>query len=328
MITATLLTNNYFSTNKTVQTMRSQTTSNILMIRPVRFGFNEQTAESNAFQDKAFGQQTQETAQTQALQEFDEMVARLRKHGVNVIVVDDTPEPHTPDSIFRTTGFLSIITVQSSNIRCRLPTVVWRDAKISLVYWKKIFISIEELTFRILKKKASFWRVLALWYLTVSLRLPTLVFHHAHESVLNEFGIQMNYEIVKFTAVDGAGKQIYHTNVLMCIGDMFAVICLEAIPDLDERLNVRNSLESSGKQVIEITLDQMNQFAGNMLEIRSEKGDRYLVMSDAAYYSLTQAQTKILGDYCTILHFDLSMIEGNGGGSARCMMAEVHLPMK
>jgi hypothetical protein len=148
------------------------------------------------------------------------------------------------------------------------------------------------------------------------------------EEVLKEFSIQMNYEIVSFNAVDGAGKQIYHTNVVMCIGDMFAVICLEAIPDLDERLMVRNSLEQSGKRVVEISLAQMNQFAGNMLEIKSQKGQKMLVMSSSAYHSLSPKQITILNEYCTIHHFDLSMIEGNGGGSARCMMAEVHLPVK
>jgi len=309
--------------------MRSQTTSNILMIRPVRFGFNEQTAESNAFQDKAFGQQTQETAQTQALQEFDEMVARLRKHGVNVIVVDDTPEPHTPDSIFPNNwvsfhynGTVIEYPMQAPNRRLER-----RQDIISLL--EKDFYINRRIDLSNFEEKGEFLEGTGSMVLDRKFKIAyACISPRTHESVLSEFGIQMNYEIVKFTAVDGAGKQIYHTNVLMCIGDMFAVICLEAIPDLDERLNVRNSLESGGKQVIEITLDQMNQFAGNMLEIRSEKGDRYLVMSDAAYYSLTQAQTKILGDYCTILHFDLSMIEGNGGGSARCMMAEVHLPMK
>jgi hypothetical protein len=149
-----------------------------------------------------------------------------------------------------------------------------------------------------------------------------------NKDILKEFSTQMNYEIVTFNAVDDAGKQIYHTNVVMCIGDMFAVICLEAISDLDERLLVRNSLEQSGKTVVEITLKQMNQFAGNMLEIKSKKGEKLLVMSSSAYNSLSPKQIKILNEYCTIYHFDLSMIEGNGGGSARCMMAEIHLPGK
>jgi hypothetical protein len=114
----------------------------------------------------------------------------------------------------------------------------------------------------------------------------------------------------------------------MCVGDKFSVICLEAIPNLDQRLQVRNSLESHGKRVIEISLEQMNQFAGNMLEVQNQSGDKILVMSSAAYHSLNPEQIKLLENYCSIHHFDLSMIEGNGGGSARCMMAEIHLPFK
>jgi hypothetical protein len=114
----------------------------------------------------------------------------------------------------------------------------------------------------------------------------------------------------------------------MCIGDRFAVICLEAIPDLDERLTVRNSLEQSGKRIIDISLAQMSQFAGNMLEVKNQKGESILVMSNSAYGSLQPKQLVILNEYCTVCHFDLTMIEGNGGGSARCMMAEIHLPLK
>jgi hypothetical protein len=143
--------------------------------------------------------------------------------------------------------------------------------------------------------------------------------------VLNEFGRTLGYEIVAFNAVDGENRQIYHTNVLMCIGSFVAVICLEAIPNLDERNSVKSKLEKSGKRVVEITLKQMNNFAGNMLEVEGKDKIKYLVMSSSAYHSLTHQQIDILDDYCVLMHFDLSMIEGNGGGSARCMMAEVHL---
>ena len=307
--------------------MRSQTTSNILMIRPVRFGFNEQTAESNAFQDKAFGQQTQETAQTQALQEFDEMVARLRKHGVNVIVVDDTPEPHTPDSIFPNNwvsfhynGTVIEYPMQAPNRRLER-----RQDIISLL--EKDFYINRRIDLSNFEEKGEFLEGTGSMVLDRKFKIAyACISPRTHESVLSEFGIQMNYEIVKFTAVDGAGKQIYHTNVLMCIGDMFAVICLEAIPDLDERLNVRNSLESSGKQVIEITLDQMNQFAGNMLQVENKSGQRYLVMSKTAHDSLTSEQTDTLKKHTKLLVVEIPTIERLGGGSARCMMAEVFLP--
>lgn len=309
--------------------MRSQTTSNILMIRPVNFGFNQETAESNAFQDAAFGKQNQGQAQQIALKQFDEMVEQLQKSGVNVVVIEDTAEPHTPDSIFPNNwisfhGNGSVITypMQAENRRLERREDIIRQLGESFYINRRIDLSVSEAAGKFLEGTGSMVldRKYKIAYACLSPR--------THEDILKEFSVQMNYEIVAFNAVDGSGKQIYHTNVVMCIGDMFAVICLEAIPDLDERLMVRNSLEQSGKRVVEITLQQMNQFAGNMLEVKSVRGAKILVMSSSAYHSLTPKQLDILDDYCTIHHFDLSMIEGNGGGSARCMMAEVHLPTK
>jgi hypothetical protein len=309
--------------------MRSQTTSNILMIRPVNFGFNPETAESNAFQNVEFGKQNQNNAQTVALQEFDEMVTQLRKAGVNVMVIDDTPEPHTPDSIFpnnwisfHANGTVITYPMQAENRRLERREDIVEQISESFYINRRIDLSVFETENKFLEGTGSMVldRKHKIAYACLSPR--------THEDVLKEFSVQMNYEIVKFNAVDGSNKQIYHTNVLMCIGDMFAVICLEAIPDLDERLMVRNSLEQSGKRIVEISLEQMNQFAGNMLEVKGHHGEKILVMSRAAHNSLTEKQIDILDDYCSIHSFDLTMIEGNGGGSARCMMAEVHLPIK
>jgi hypothetical protein len=309
--------------------MRSQTTPNILMIRPVNFGFNQETAESNAFQKVEFGEQNKEKSQQIALLEFDGMVEQLRKSGVNVIVINDNLEPYTPDSIFPNNwvsfhGNGSVITypMQAENRRLERRNDIIEQLSESFYINRRIDLSDFEADKKFLEGTGSMVldRKFKIAYACLSPR--------THEDVLKEFSAQMNYEIVAFNAVDGAGKQIYHTNVVMCIGDMFAVICLEAIPDLDERLMVRSSLEQSGKRVVEISLEQMNQFAGNMLEIKSQKGQKMLVMSSSAYHSLNQIQHTILNEYCTIYHFDLSMIEGNGGGSARCMMAEIHLPMK
>ena len=309
--------------------MRSQTTSNILMIRPVSFGFNQETAESNAFQNAEFGEQNKGESQQEALGEFDEMVSQLRKSGVNVIVVDDTAEPHTPDSIFPNNwvsfhGNGSLITypMQAKNRRLERREDIIEQISALFYVNRKIDLSVFEKENKFLEGTGSLVldRKFKIAYTCLSPR--------THEEVLKEFSVQMNYEIIAFNAIDGGGKQIYHTNVVMCIGDMFAVICLEAIPDLDEKLMVRNSLEQSGKRVVEISLEQMNQFAGNMLEIKSKTGQKMLVMSSSAYKSLTSKQIDVLDDYCTIHHFDLSMIEGNGGGSARCMIAEIHLPLK
>ncbi|MET3129098.1 hypothetical protein ABID42_004220 [Arcicella rosea] len=309
--------------------MQNQTTAHILMIRPVRFGFNEQTATSNAFQNQAFGKETQASSQEIALKEFDEMVAQLRKAGVDIIVIEDTPNPHTPDSIFpnnwisfHNDGTVMLYPMQAENRRLERREDIVDSLQEKFYVNKVIDLSSFEQEDKFLEGTGSMVldRKNKIAYACISPR--------THQEVLAEFALQTNYQIVAFEAVDENGKQIYHTNVLMCVGDMFSVVCLEAVPDLDERLQLRNSLESNGKRIVEITQAQMNQFAGNMLEVRSEKGDKMLVMSNAAYYSLTSSQIKILEDYCTIHHFDLSMIEGNGGGSARCMMAEVHLPLK
>lgn len=309
--------------------MRSQTTSNLLMIRPVNFGFNQETAESNAFQNAKFGEQNKDKSQQIALKEFDEMVNHLRKVGVNIIVIDDTSEPYTPDSIFPNNwvsfhGNGSVITypMQAENRRLERREDIIEKISESFYINRRIDLSGFESENKFLEGTGSMVldRKYKIAYACLSPRTQA--------EVLKEFSIQMNYEIIAFNAVDSAGKQIYHTNVLMCIGDMFAVICLEAIPDLDERLLVRNALEQSGKRIIDISLEQMNQFAGNMLEVKSQKGEKILVMSSSAYYSLEPKQLEILNEYSSIYHFDLSMIEGNGGGSARCMIAEIHLPMK
>jgi hypothetical protein len=285
--------------------------------------------ESNAFQNAEFGKQNKDQSQQIALREFDEMVNQLRKSGVNVIVIDDTAEPYTPDSIFPNNwvsfhGNGSVITypMQAENRRLERREDIIQQLSETFYINRRIDLSGFEAESKFLEGTGSMVldRKYKIAYACLSPR--------THEEVLKEFSIQMNYEIVSFNAIDGAGKQIYHTNVVMCIGDMLAVICLESIPDLDERLKVRNSLEQSGKRVVEISSEQMNQFAGNMLEVKSQKGQKMLVMSSSAYHSLSQKQITILNEYCTIHHFDLSMIEGNGGGSARCMMAEIHLPMK
>jgi hypothetical protein len=309
--------------------MRSQATSHILMIRPVRFGFNEQTAVTNAFQDVKLAAQTKDLAQEDAQREFDEMVLHLKAVGVDVIEIEDTPEPHTPDSIFpnnwvsfHNNGTVILYPMQAENRRLErrkdiiklLEERFYINRLIDLSYFEEQNKYLEGTGSMVLDRKFK------TAYACLSPR--------THEEVLKEFALQMNYEVVAFTAVDEAGKQIYHTNVLMCIGDMFALICLEAIPDLDERYVVRQTLEQSGRQIVEISLDQMKHFAGNMLQVKNAKGNSLLVMSTQAYESLSHKQIDALDDYATLLHFDLSMIEGNGGGSARCMMAEVHLPLK
>jgi hypothetical protein len=310
--------------------MQAQATSNILMIRPVNFAFNLQTAESNAFQDTDSQALAIEITQENALREFDIMVNQLRAIGVNVMVYEDTPKPYTPDSIFPNnwvsfhhSGKVCLYPMQAENRRLERRPDIIDDLSNNFHVETVIDLTGFEEENKFLEGTGSLVldRMHRIAYACISPR--------TNEEVLEAWEKQMNgYKIVKFRAVDAHDKEIYHTNVMMCIGDIFAVICLQSIKDLDERLMVKESLESTGKNVIEISLEQMNSFAGNMLMVNNQKGHRILVMSTRAYESLNQAQKNQLGDYADILHFDLNIIETCGGGSARCMMAEVHLPEK
>lgn len=309
--------------------MQSQTTSNILMIRPVSFAFNEQTAESNAFQDIKSKSWTNNVTQQDALQEFDAMVSQLRAAGVNVIVYDDTPEPHTPDSIFPNnwisfhhSGKVCLYPMQAENRRLERRSDIIDDLR------KNFHVEVV-LDFTHFEKEGKFLEGTGSMVLDRMHRTAyACISPRTNAEVLDAWAKQMRYQLVKFTSVDTHGKDVYHTNVVMCIGDTFAVICLNSIPDLDERLMVKEALESSGKNVIEISLEQMNNFAGNMLLVKNKKGHHLLVMSTSAFESLTHNQKIELEEYADIQHFDLTMIETCGGGSARCMMAEVHLPEK
>lgn len=310
--------------------MQAQTTSNILMIRPVNFAFNLQTAESNAFQDTDSQALDVNITQENALREFDVMVSQLRAIGVNVLVYDDTPKPYTPDSIFPNnwvsfhhSGKVCLYPMQAENRRLERRTDIIEELSANYHVEKIIDLTSFEQENKFLEGTGSLVldRMHRIAYACLSPR--------TNEEVLTAWEEQMNgYKIVKFRAVDANEKEIYHTNVMMCIGDNFAVVCLQSIADLDERLMVKESLVSTGKNVIEITLEQMNEFAGNMLLVTNQKEHRILVMSTRAYDSLTADQKKVLEEYADIAHFDLNIIETCGGGSARCMMAEVHLPEK
>jgi hypothetical protein len=308
--------------------IQEQATSTILMIRPVRFGFNIETANSNAFQDVQAAQNT--NAQIEALAEFDGMVSQLRAAGVDVIVIEDTLEPHTPDSIFPNnwvsfhhSGKVILYPMEAQNRRLERRTDIIEQLSHDFHIEEIIDLTASETNQQYLEGTGSMVldRMNRIAYACISSR--------TNEAVLATWQSYMSgYELVCFGAFDQNGKAIYHTNVLMCVGDTFAVVCLEALTDLDERLMLKEKLEKSGKIIIEISLDQMNHFAGNMLLVKKKTGAKLLVMSSQAYRSLTESQIRILGSFTEILHSDLSTIEANGGGSARCMMAEVHLPKK
>ncbi|GAB3538773.1 arginine deiminase-related protein [Spirosoma fluminis] len=299
------------------------------MIRPVRFGFNEQTAESNAFQDIKMAAQTKDVAQEDAQREFDEMVRQLRAIGVDVMVYDDTVEPYTPDSIFpnnwvsfHASGTVVLYPMQAENRRLERRTDIIDDLAKRYHVAKVVDLTHFEQEGKFLEGTGSMVldRMHRVAFASLSPR--------THPDVLAEFSRQTGYRTLSFHAADQNGKPIYHTNVLMCIADTFVVVCLAAISNPDERLMVRQELERLNKRIIDISLEQMANFAGNMLMITTQKGQKLLVMSTRAFESLTAKQIDLLDDYATLLHFDLSMVEANGGGSARCMMTEVHLPLK
>ncbi|MDB5133894.1 MAG: hypothetical protein JWP37_497 [Mucilaginibacter sp.] len=302
----------------------SQTTSHILMIRPVNFGFNEQTAGSNAFQNRNVSQQK---VQDNALKEFDNLVNILQENGVEVIVVDDTPEPHTPDSIFPNNwvsfhddGNVFLYPMMAENRRLERREDIIMDLEDEFKIKHVIDLSRFEHEHKFLEGTGSMVldRENKIAYACISPRTD--------KDVLDLFCLQSGYRPVLFHAVDQGGMDIYHTNVLMCIGSQFAVICLDSITDEDEKNSVTAVLKLTHKDIIAISFTQMNQFAGNMLELKNKSGDSLLVMSQNAYQSLDEGQKTTLEKHCKLLYADINTIENNGGGSARCMIAEVHLP--
>jgi hypothetical protein len=303
--------------------MQEQITSNVLMIRPVNFNFNEETADSNKFQTKGNEDNINFSAQVA----FDQFVEQLQLRGINVMVIEDTPEPFTPDSIFPNnwismhhSGKVVLYPMEAQNRRSERRKDILD--KIKQKYDLNVVLDFthyeEENKFLEGTGSLVLDRIHRVAFACISSR--------TNPEVLAAWKKQMNYELVTFNAFDQNQHPIYHTNVVMCMGDTFCVICLESISDLDERLLIKQKIESLGKEVIEISLTQMNEFAGNMLLVKNKNEKKFLVMSDRAYNSLNKNQVEVLEDYAEIIHPDLGVIETYGGGSARCMIAEIHLP--
>ena len=307
-----------------------QTTNSILMIRPVAFRMNEQTAVNNYYQ-KVLDGLLPATVNAKAQQEFDTFVEKLIAVGVDVTVVDDTLSPDTPDSIFpnnwisfHENGDVALYPMFAENRREER-----REDLLDILEDKGFVIenivdytSAEEDGF-FLEGTGSLLldRVNSKAYCALSPR--------ADEELFIEFCEDFDYAPVIFEAfqtVDSERKLIYHTNVMMCLGETFAVICSDCIDDKKERKMVLDNLKENGKEIILITEAQMNNFAGNMLEVRGSNEKRYLVMSAAAHQSLNPKQIEQLEQHAEILSSSLDTIEACGGGSARCMMAEIFLP--
>ena len=301
------------------------------MIRPVAFRMNEQTAVNNYYQ-KVLDGLSPETVNAKAQEEFDTFVNKLKMVGVDVTVVNDTFNPDTPDSIFpnnwisfHESGDVVLYPMFAENRREE------RREDILEILEDKGFIINDFITDYTLAEEDGFYlegtgsllldRENGKAYCALSPR--------ADEELFIEFCEDFEFTPVLFEAfqtVNGERKLIYHTNVMMCLGETYAVICADCIDDKKERKMVLESLRGDEKEIILITEDQVNNFAGNMLEVKGTDDRRYLVMSKSAHQSLTKKQIAQLEEHVTILSSSLDTIEACGGGSARCMMAEVFLP--
>ena len=299
-----------------------------MMIRPVRFGFNPQTAGSNAFQT-VDAEGSSAATQAAALAEFDAYVAALRAAGIEVLVFEDTPEPHTPDSIFPNNwvsfhddGRVALYPMEAPNRRDERREDIIAAMKSQHGYQisERIDFSKAEQEGKYLEGTGSLIFDYANKEVYASYSTRT------HPDLLAEVGEKLGFEVIGFHAVDAGGKDIYHTNVVMALGHSYVVIGLDAIPDATERDKVTSRLERTGHEIIALTQEQLAQFAGNMYELQDANGGYHLVMSTTARKSLRPEQVAAIERHASILAVDISTIERYGGGSARCMIAEVRLP--
>jgi hypothetical protein len=307
-----------------------QTTNTILMIRPINFRMNEQTAVNNYYQ-KILDNVLPETVNAKAQQEFDTYVERLRGIGVNVIVVNDTDEFDTPDSIFpnnwvsfHENGNVGLYPMYAENRRFE------RREDILLALEAAGFIINNIIDYTSAEEEYVFLEGTGSIVLDrVNRKAYCALSPRADEDLFIEFCENFEYTPVIFASnqtVNGNRMSIYHTNVMMCLGETFAVICLDTIDNKKERKSVVNHLKEDGKDIINITEVQVNNFAGNMLQVKGTNNVLYLIMSESAYKSLSESQISTLEKHNKILFSSLNTIEACGGGSARCMMAEVFLP--
>ena len=308
--------------------MRRQTTSHLLMVRPSNFAFNEETAANNAFQSRD-GNMAPEDIKANAILEFDGFVEKLRMAGVHVVVAQDSDMPVKPDAVFPNNWVTfhqegTLITYPMFAPTRRLErdnTVIDQIVKSGFKVQKRLHFENSEEDDRFLEGTGS------------------IIFDHQHRlayaclsprtdaELLEDLCRAIGYRKVVFHSTDASGKDVYHTNVMMALGETFVVICLDSVRDAAERAMLENLFRETGKEIVLITLDQMNAFAGNMLQVRNTDEETILVMSSTAYHALAPEQIETLKKHTRLLYADLHTIETYGGGSARCMMAEVFLPV-
>jgi hypothetical protein len=294
----------------------------ILMVRPYQFYFNQQTAANNFFQSNI----NIENANELAIAEFDAMVEKLRSHQIKVNVVQDTKDPSTPDSIFpnnwvstHTNGTLCLYPMYAENRRA--------ERKSSVIEFLQSNYKIENtLDLTDLEKEGIFLEGTGSMVLDHQNKIAYgCLSERLDKNAFNEWCDKMQFKPIAFKALDDKAQPIYHTNVLMCIANQFVVICSDSIPNEQERQMLLDSFAQTNKEVIEISQDQLNHFAGNMLQVFDITEKPHLIMSEQAYKSLHTAQLKSLEKYNPLLPISIPTIEALGGGSTRCMMAEIYL---
>jgi len=294
----------------------------ILMVRPYQFYFNQQTASNNFFQSNI----NIENANELAIAEFDTMVEKLRAHQILVKVVQDTQNPSTPDSIFPNNW----ISTHADGTLCLYPMFAENrraERKLSVIEFLQSNYKIENvLDLTDLEKEGKFLEGTGSMVLDHQNKIAYgCLSERLDKEAFISWCDKMQFKPIAFKAVDDKVQPIYHTNVMMCMGAQFVVICLESIPNKQEKQMLLDSFVQTHKEVIEISQDQLNHFAGNMLQVFDIAEKPYLIMSEQAHSSLNAAQLKSLEKYNPLLPIAIPTIEALGGGSTRCMMAEIHL---
>jgi hypothetical protein len=306
-----------------------QSTGAVLMVRPSHFGYNPETAASNAFQQTPEDVLHGRDHAAAALREFDALVLALRRAGVSVFVADDSAEPAKPDALFPNNwvsfhrdGTVVLYPMLAVNRRAERREAViehvWRAGGFQIT--RRIDLSYREAEGRYLEGTGSLVldRVSRTAYACLSPRTDL--------GVLGEFGQRLDYDLVSFEALDAHSRPIYHTNVLMAVGAQFAVVCAAAI-DPAQRASVLEKLRATGHEIVAISREQMGRFAGNLLELDGANG-RVIALSTTAWGSLDAGQRAALEQHAAILTVSIPTIERLGGGSVRCMLAEIHLPTR
>jgi hypothetical protein len=302
----------------------TQSTNSVLMIRPSRFYPNPETAADNAFQRDA--DRDSEALTLMAKEEFDAAVQTLRAAGVNVHVFEDTAEPEKPDAVFPNNwisthhdGRIALFPMYSALRRRERRQDIVEELRKHYQVTEVIDYSLFEDEGCCLEGTGSlvFDHLNKIAYVSLSNR--------SNPKVIHRFAEDFSYEPIIFTSIDSDGQPIYHTNVMMCIGTAFAMVGLEMIPNKAERQQVRARLQKTGKEIVELSADQIGDFAGNAIELQNKAGEKLLVLSSRAHRALTEHQRETLSPYGRLVPLELATIE-LGGGSARCMIATIHLP--